>query len=447
MAGHVTHSTHADTPPRNWYARLPLYVKIAAGLALGVIVGQILRHREDPFRTHAADHLQEISTGVLRLLGLLATPLVFLAVIRAVVKAAAGGGRSAAKLTWLVLSNTTVAILIGLLVANVIKPGTHAHLANERLEAPKAAARSQTVAGEILRNIPSNFIDPLQQNDILPLIIIAVSGGIALRIVRVRQIADGRAAYRTIEDIIDTGFDLIMVLLQWVLALVPVAVFAVVAATVTRHGFAPLKAMLIFIVSVLTALLLQACFYLVRLRLGSWVRPGFFFRGASDAMLLAFSTASSSVTLPVTYKCAKEKLKLREESVGLGVMVGHAINHDGTALYEAMAALFIAQAIGLHLTFAHQIIVVLMSIVASVGAAGIPEAGTVTLIAVFRAVNLPVEYIPLLLPVDWFLDRCRTSINCMGDLTVTCLLDGKTRSQPAEPTVPAPSAAVAEVVA
>ena len=89
-----------------------------------------------------------------------------------------------------------------------------------------------------------------------------------------------------------------------------------------------------------------------------------------------------------------------------------------------------AQAVGLHMTFGHQVIIVLMSIVASVGAAGIPEAGTVTLIAVFRAVNLPIEYIPLLLPVDWFLDRCRTAINVMGDINVSCLLDGKTQAKP-----------------
>src|SRR5204862_5284326 len=105
--------------------------------------------------------------------------------------------------------------------------------------------------------------------------------------------------------------------------------------------------------------------------------------------------------------------------------------HDGTALYEAMAALFIAQVLGLPLSLQQQLVVVLMAVVASVGAAGIPEAGLVTMMAVFQAVRLPVEYIPLLLTVDWFLDRCRTAINVMGDLCVTCLVDG--RSPPAEP--------------
>ncbi len=104
-------------------------------------------------------------------------------------------------------------------------------------------------------------------------------------------------------------------------------------------------------------------------------------------------------------------------------MVGGTFNHDGGALYEAMAALFVSQAIGYHLTIAHQLMIVVMAVVASVGAAGIPEGGLVTMVAVFTAVHLPIEYIPLLLPLDWFLDRCRTTINVAGDLVSTCIID------------------------
>jgi len=110
--------------------------------------------------------------------------------------------------------------------------------------------------------------------------------------------------------------------------------------------------------------------------------------------------------------------------------VGSNFNNDGTALYEAMAALFIAQMTGIELTLPQQLIVVLMSIVASIGAAGIPEAGLVTMTLVFEAVHLPKEYIFLLLPVDWFLDRCRTAINVLGDVNVSCMLEGKTRNEP-----------------
>src|SRR5262249_11185657 len=157
------------------------------------------------------------------------------------------------------------------------------------------------------------------------------------------------------------------------------------------------------------------------------VRPIDFLRGASDALAMAFSTASSAATLPVTFECMVKKIGVREENASMGIMVGGTFNHDGTALYEAMAALFISQYIGQHLGFNEQLQVVIMAVFASVGAAGIPEAGLVTMVAVFKAVGLPPDMIPLLLTVDWFLDRCRTAINVMGDMSVTCILDGKTR--------------------
>ena len=166
----------------------------------------------------------------------------------------------------------------------------------------------------------------------------------------------------------------------------------------------------------------------MRIRFGSWVRPVHLLRGTRDALVMAFSTASSTATMPVTYACLQDRVGLREESASMGALVGANFNNDGTALYEAMAALFIAQMIGSTLTLRQQLMVVLTSVVASVGAAGIPEAGLVTMTLVFTAVGLPIEYIALLLTVDWFLDRCRTAINVMGDMNVSCLLDGKQRS-------------------
>jgi Na+/H+-dicarboxylate symporter len=141
---------------------------------------------------------------------------------------------------------------------------------------------------------------------------------------------------------------------------------------------------------------------------------------------MAFSTASSTATMPVTYACLRERVGLRDEAASLGSLVGANFNNDGTALYEAMAALFVAQLTGVELSLTQQAMVVLTSVIASVGAAGIPEAGLVTMTLVFNAVGLPPAYIALLLPVDWFLDRCRTVINVMGDLNVSCLLDEKT---------------------
>jgi DAACS family dicarboxylate/amino acid:cation (Na+ or H+) symporter len=198
-------------------------------------------------------------------------------------------------------------------------------------------------------------------------------------------------------------------------------VFGIVASIVGTEGFAPFKALGIFVLSVLLALAIQGGYYLVRIRFSSWVRPADLIRGGRDALVMAFSTA----TMPVTYAALNDRVGLREQSASMGALVGANFNNDGTALYEAMAAIFIAQMIGMDLSFQQQLMVVLTSIIASVGAAGIPEAGLVTMTMVFTAVGLPVEYIPVLLTVDWFLDRCRTAINAMGDMNVSCLLDGK----------------------
>ncbi|MCA9240895.1 MAG: cation:dicarboxylase symporter family transporter, partial [Planctomycetales bacterium] len=175
------------------------------------------------------------------------------------------------------------------------------------------------------------------------------------------------------------------------------------------------------------ALLLQTSWYLLRIKMFSWVPPFHMLRNMRDALVMAFSTDSSTATMPVTYACLKEKVGVREESASTGALVGANFNNDGTALYEAMAALFVAQLIGQELSISQQLIIILTSIIASVGAAGIPEAGLVTMTLVFSAVNLPTEYIALLLTVDWFLDRCRTTINVLGDVNVSCLLDGRTK--------------------
>jgi len=260
---------------------------------------------------------------------------------------------------------------------------------------------------------------------VIGVIILAVAFGLAAR-----KLDEAR---RTKLDAgLEIAFEMIVTVLHWIIALVPLAVFCKVAYVVGTKGFAPFKALGWFIAAVLIALLLQATYYLLRVKFASWVPPVKLIKGTRDALAMAFSTASSTVAMPVTYASLREKVGLRQESASLGALVGSNFNNDGTALYEAMAALFIAQMIGTQLTALQQVMVVLTSVIASVGAAGIPEAGLVTMTLVFNAVHLPTGYIALLLPVDWFLDRCRTAINVMGDMNVSCILDGKTPATPEE---------------
>ena len=396
------------------YHRTPLYLRIVISLLIGAVVGHFMGPQAALFKP--------FSDIVLRLLQALATPLIFVAVVHALLRARVTS-RVAGRMTWLLLSNTVVAIVVGLAVANVIQPGRHAHFTPE---GPDLTQKPFDIVSDLLGKIPGSLTKPFVENDILAIILIAIAMGIALRKVRAAQEAEGRTTFRVVEDLLETAFSMIMVILHWVIDLVPLAVFGVVARVVGTTGFQAFQSLGWFVVAVLTALALQSIFYMVRLRLGSWVRPGAFLRGGSDALLTAFSTASSAATMPITYNCMRQKVGVREEAASMGILVGGTFNHDGTALYEAMAALFISQVIGAPLGWEHQVLVVLMAVVASVGAAGIPEAGLVTMMAVFTAVKLPVHYIPLLLTVDWFLDRARTAINVMGDMTVTCILDGKT---------------------
>jgi Na+/H+-dicarboxylate symporter len=404
----------SKTQSKGWLSRwsaIPLYIRIVFALVLGVIVGLLLGERALIFEIP--------SKVILQLLGALAPPLILIAVTH-VLMTTQISGKMAGRLVGLLLLNTTVAIVIGLTVANLMKPGTWSEFKKPD-STPENKSTTASPVEIIVQNVPKSILGPLgDKQNIIGVIFIAVSFGVALRSVKSKPIKD-------VQDFVEIGYEVILIVLHWVIQLVPIGVFAVVAKIVGTEGFAPFKAMGAFIVAVLLALCLQAAWYLLRIRFFSWVRPLDAVRGMRDAIVMAFSTASSTATMPVTYACLTEKVGVREESASMGALVGANFNNDGTALYEAMAALFIAQMIGQDLTVTQQFLIVLTSIVASVGAAGIPEAGLVTMTLVFSAVHLPIEYIGMLLTVDWFLDRCRTTINVLGDVNVSCLLDGRTK--------------------
>jgi Na+/H+-dicarboxylate symporter len=405
-------ATAEPSGPFAWWIRMPLYGRILLAMALGVIFGLLFGPALKP--------LDWIAQIVLRILGALAPALILVAVVHAIMTAEIRG-RLALRMVGLLLLNTTVAILVGLLVANLLRPGAGTSLPRPA-HAPPVAGH---FVSQLLDNVPDSLLRPFVENKVLGVVMIALAFGVACRRLSGSQ-------RRVAEDLVGLGFSSILVILSWVIALVPLAVFGKVASIVGSSGFGPFVALGKFVLAVLVALALQTAYYLTRIRLGSWVQPLVLLRATRDALVMAFSTGSSTVTMPVTYQ-RLQRVGLREQSASLGALVGSNFNNDGTALYEAMAALFIAQLLGVELSLGQQVLVVLTSVVASVGAAGIPEAGLVTMTLVFSAVKLPIEYIALLLTVDWFLDRCRTMINVLGDMTVACLLDGRQRAAaPAE---------------
>lgn len=405
----------AEKPQRarglwGWWHETPLYLRILGAVILGLVLGVVLGER--------AAALAVPAKLVLRLLGALAPPLILLAIIQALMRAEIQG-KQTLRLFSLLLVNTVVAIVIGLLVANLVRPGAWAGEAHPPAAITKMTAAPVDPLAQFLDNIPKSIAGPFTDDGkVMGVIFLAVALGVALRRVRHHEI-------RTVDDLVHVGLSTLIVILYWVIDVVPFAVLGVVASIVGVKGFSAFAALGGFVLAVIIGLAAQTGYYLLRIRLGSWASPMAVLNGVRDALVMAFSTGSSTATMPLTYACLREKVGLREQSASLGALVGSNFNNDGTALYEAMSALFVSQLLGGSLSLDQQFLIVLTSIAASVGAAGIPEAGLVTMTMVFSAVGLPIDYIAMLLTVDWLLDRCRTAINVMGDVTVSCLLDGR----------------------
>ncbi len=403
-----------------WWHRTPLYLRILGAMVLGVVAGVAFGVRAEP--------LAVPSKVVLRVLGALAPGLILLAIVQALMTAKLEKG-TARRLVSLLALNTVVAIVIGILVADVLRPGHWAQIHPPGgIKAPEATGMLE----QFLENVPKSLLGPLgDDGKVIGVILLALAFGIAMR---------KSPQHQLLSDLVTAGMQTLVTVLHWIIDIVPFAVFGLVASIIGTQGFGAFRALGAFIAAVLIGLLLQAAYYLLRIYFGTWVSPLALLRSTSDALVMAFSTGSSTITMPVTFECLRNRVGLRERSASLGALVGSNFNNDGTALYEAMAALFVAQmlaaqGLGADLTIVQQIVVVVTSVFASVGAAGIPEAGLVTMTLVFNAVGLPPVYIAVLLPVDWFLDRCRTMVNVMGDMNVSCMIDGKTRE---ERTAPAP---------
>jgi Na+/H+-dicarboxylate symporter len=412
-----------------YWQRLPLYLRTLTGMALGALLGV--------FWPDAAEVFKGPSKAMMGLVQMLAAPVAFFAITHALAGAKIQKGKTP-RLIILLATNTCVAILIGMTVANTLQPGSRRALSTEQvqqvdqeksrhaaeLEQAGDAAKSATAGdsvSHILGKLPKSLMGPFTDGgSVIGVIVLAILLGLALR-----QVSPDLAA--TV-SVLKTFMDAFITILHWVVQLVPIIVMGVVAVEVAANGFSSFVSLIWLIGAVLLALSLQFCYYMIRVKIGSWVSPLQLVKGCRDALAMAFSTASSTATMPVTYECLVANVKVRESSANLGALVGANFNNDGTALYEAMAALFVAQLLGYNMSWDNQLVIVLCAVAASVGAAGIPSAGLITMTLVFTAVGLPLEYSLLLIPIDWFLDRFRTMINVCGDLCVSCVLDGRNPS-------------------
>ena len=423
-------TTVADEPESR-PGGVPLYVWVvlAAVLAIpvGVFVPKVINGVD------VATQLDLLPNLILRALKALATPLVVMAILSAILTNDIRG-RQGGRMMMYYFVNTVVAIVIGLLLSNLVRPGSGVKLddpqvvlesAAKAATAPAPAAKPKTTgpAELIYMLIPESIGDSFAKNQLAQLVVVTLALGIGLAKIRDEQRARGETSVQVIIDFVTVGFELLMRVLLWVVALVPLAVFGIVASNIMKKGLGVFQSLGWFIVVVLAGLALQVTWYLTQLLIFARMSPVRFLRGVANVMATSFSTASTGATMPVTLKSLQGPLGVSRQSSQLAACVGTNFNNDGTALYQAAVVLFMAQALGRDLSLMDQITVVMVTVVASIGAGNIPSGGFVTLPLIFAAVNLPSEQLAFVFVIDWFLDRCRTSSNVLGDMTVAVLLD------------------------
>ena len=420
----------AETEPRE---RFPLYLQILLAMALGLIAGPLLGKR--------ALELGELGKLVIQLIKAVATPLLFLAIVHAIVQAEIRG-RAALRLMFWATLNALVALGIGLLLSNTFQPGRSlAHVAQADAEAvAKYADKRIDVFATLHSYIPSNLVTPFAENLVLSIALIAVLLGFGLRRAKREQLAIGQQAFRVVEDAVETLYRVMVLVLGWVIKLIPFGVFGVVARAVGEHGYSPLHGLLVYVLIGVGGLVLHAALtYNAWLLFVARMPLRKFWREAKVPVTYAAGANSSLATLPITLR-ALDRLGVSRASSALGACVGTNFNNDGIILYEGMAVLFVAQAAGLDLNFGQQLLAALACLVAAMGVAGVPEAGFVSLALVLNTVGLPLEILPLLLTVDWIIARGRSMTNVLSDMLLSILIDvRKPDAQPvdtsrAEPT-------------
>ncbi len=319
------------------------------------------------------------------------------------------------------LTTTGVAVLLGIILVNIIKPGVG--VSGMGAVMPEEISGKEAIgATDILLSLISpNIMKSLSEMDVLPIIVFSlVFGGILTTI--------GERG-RTVINFFDGVNEAIMKMVHLIMYLAPAGIFALIASRLGEAGggeefWGEIAKIGRYSMTVIVGLLIHSFVVLpFLLTIIARRNPFRYAVNLAKALLTAFSTASSSATLPVTLECVQERGKVSRRSALFVLPVGATINMDGTALYESVAAIFIAQAIGYPLTLGHQVIIFLTATLAAIGAAGIPQAGLVTMVIVLRAVGLPLEGIGLILAIDWFLDRCRTTVNVWGDGVGAAIID------------------------
>ncbi len=401
-----TESVGTPTLGQKLWFNLPLWQKIVIGMILGITVGIIFG--ED------AVILKPIGSLFVNTIKMLIVPLVFCSIIVGItsMQDTSKMGRIGFKAVMFYLISTAVAISIGLLLGNLLQPGAGLELVAQQAEAVKETA---SLAETIVGLVPTNPVGALAQGHILQIIVFAVALGVSLTLIGEK----GKPAISVFESLAEAMYKLT----DLVMKLAPYGVFALMAWVAGKFGLALLLPLMKVIGAVYLGSILHVLgVYSALIVFIAKLSPVQYFRGIVDAQVVAFTTTSSAGTLPVSMKCARENLGVSKGVSSFVLPLGTTINMDGTALYQGVTTLFVAQAFGIDLGMPEYITIILTATLASIGTAGVPGAGLIMLTLVLTTVGLPVEGVALIAGIDRILDMARTTVNISGDIAASVII-------------------------
>ena len=397
--------------------KLPsLNIQILIGTFLGVVIG-LYFHSLGVGHFVVKDGLYLsglVGTLFIDLLKMILVPLVFCSITVGIANLRQHRQMHRVWVTTLLffLSSTALAIILGMSASLYFKPGSGLHLAMFENAMQNYEAKQLPISDFFAQFLHGLFVNPfaaLAQGNVLAVVMFALILGVALVV--------GGERYKNILQLLQELLELTMRIISWVMKLAPLGIMALLIKLVATQDAAMLTVLAKFVTVIIGTTLFHGAVVLpLILYLFTGKSPLWFWRGAREALITAFATSSSSSTLPVTLRCVTQHLHVKPEIAGFVVPLGAIVNMDGTALYEAAAALFIANLVGIELNLAQQLIVFFIAMIASIGAPGIPSAGMVTMVMVLQSVGLPAEAIAILLPMDRLLDTIRTSVNVEGDM-------------------------------
>jgi Na+/H+-dicarboxylate symporter len=394
--------------------RITLPTRILIGLVVGIIIGLVFGEK--------ATVIKPIGTIFIRLITMVVVPLVLVSLMLGT--AGLGDikklGRIGIKTFIYFMLTTVVAIVIGLLLANLIKPGiglsetARAELTKNYKASTEAGIQrlkdKPSTLEVLIEIVPANPVKSLAEGNMLQVIFIAVVFGAALTLVK-KEKAD------PVLRLLDSLNDVVIQVVHIAMNIAPFGVMALIASVIGQFGASVLMTLLKYTLTVVAGLAIHA--FIVNslaVRFLGRMNPLRFFRAIKEAMLIAFSTSSSNATLPVAMENV-EQIGVKRAFSSFVIPLGATINMDGTALYQGVSAVFIAQIYGMPLTVGDQLTIVLMATLASVGAAGVPGAGVIMLVMVLKQIGIPLEGISLIMGVERILDMCRTTTNMVGNMT------------------------------